>query len=81
MASWYDFAVAIAEEATVRGLLAGVVDVLPIATEDYPTPARRPKNSRLDCSRLRDTFSVALAPWEEALAEALAEHARLSGAG
>jgi dTDP-4-dehydrorhamnose reductase len=43
--------------------------VVAIRTEDYPAPARRPRNSRLDCSRLRTDFGVALASWEEGLAE------------
>ena len=47
-ASWYDFAVAIQEEALALGLLARAVPVLPIATGDYPTPARRPSYSILD---------------------------------
>jgi dTDP-4-dehydrorhamnose reductase len=46
--SWYDFAVAISEEALAAGLLSRAVPVLPIRTEDYPTPARRPAWSVLD---------------------------------
>jgi len=49
-ASWYDFAVAIAEEAAVLQLLTQPVSVLPIGTADYPTPARRPPYSLLDCT-------------------------------
>jgi len=49
-ASWYDFAVAIQEEALVLGLLARAVPVVPIATSDFPTPARRPSYSVLDKS-------------------------------
>lgn len=48
VASWYDFAVAIQEEALKLGLLSRQVPVLPIATSDYPTPARRPAYSVLD---------------------------------
>ncbi|WP_448586841.1 dTDP-4-dehydrorhamnose reductase [Thermaurantiacus sp.] len=48
VASWYDFAVAIAEEAHARGLLPREVAVRPIRTIDYPTPARRPAWSVLD---------------------------------
>lgn len=48
VASWYDFAVAIAEEGTALGLLPSGIAVTPIATEDYPTPARRPAYSVLD---------------------------------
>lgn len=49
-ASWYDFALAIQEEALAIGLLTRRVPVLPIATSDYPTPARRPSYSVLDKS-------------------------------
>ena len=48
VASWYDFAVAIQEEALALGLLDTAVPVLPIATADYPTPAMRPAYSVLD---------------------------------
>ncbi|WP_328592275.1 dTDP-4-dehydrorhamnose reductase [Parahaliea maris] len=48
--SWYDFAVAIAEEGLSRGLLPHPVDVQPIPAADYPTPARRPAYSVLDKS-------------------------------
>lgn len=48
--SWYDFAVAIAEEGLGRGLLSRPVEVLPIPAADYPTPARRPAYSVLDQS-------------------------------
>jgi len=50
VASWYDFAVAIQEEAFAAGLLARMVPVVPIRTSDYPTPARRPAMSVLDKS-------------------------------
>ncbi len=48
VASWYDFAVAIAEEATALGAAAKPSSVTPIATSEYPTPARRPRFSVLD---------------------------------
>lgn len=54
-ASWYDFAVAIQEEALVVGLLDKAVPVIPIATADFPTPAVRPSYSVLDKS---STFAV-----------------------
>jgi dTDP-4-dehydrorhamnose reductase len=47
-ASWYDFAVAIAEEGAELGLVSPGVTVTPITTSDYPTPARRPSYSVLD---------------------------------
>ena len=46
--SWYDFAVAIQDEAVQLGLLDRCVPIIPIATADYPTPARRPAWSVLD---------------------------------
>jgi dTDP-4-dehydrorhamnose reductase len=52
VASWYDFAVAIAEEAADRGLLSSEAVVIPIATQEYPTAARRPQYSVLDKSSL-----------------------------
>ena len=51
VASWYDFAVAISEEAAALGLLDRPVPVRPIRTEDYPTPARRPAYAVLDKTR------------------------------
>jgi len=48
VASWYDFAVAIHDEALRLGLLTRATKVLPITTKDYPTPARRPAYGLLD---------------------------------
>lgn len=50
VASWYDFAVAIAEEGLAAGLLSREVTVKPIQTKDYPTPAKRPGYSVLEKS-------------------------------
>jgi len=50
VASWYDFAIAIEEEARDLGLLDHPVRIVPIATRDYPTPAPRPAYSVLDKS-------------------------------
>jgi dTDP-4-dehydrorhamnose reductase len=51
VASWYDFACAIQEEALAVGLLKKPVPILPIPTSDYPTPAKRPLFSILDKSQ------------------------------
>lgn len=59
VASWYDFAVAIAEEAAQRKLVPADVAVKPIATEEFPTAARRPRMSLLDC---RSTIAATSAP-------------------
>ncbi|WP_019832290.1 dTDP-4-dehydrorhamnose reductase [Sphingomonas sp. PR090111-T3T-6A] len=55
VASWYDFAVAIQEEALALGLLPTAVPIVPIATADFPTPATRPAYSVLD---KRDTYAA-----------------------
>ncbi|MEZ6001569.1 dTDP-4-dehydrorhamnose reductase [Hyphomonas sp.] len=50
------------------GRLGGpVADVVPILTVDYPTPAQRPLNARLDMTSTRDTFRIDLPPWTEGL--------------
>jgi len=72
VASWYDFAVAISEEAAAIGLLSAQVEVLPIATEQYPTPARRPSYSVLDKSSL-STLEVPLVHWRANLRRVLRE--------
>jgi dTDP-4-dehydrorhamnose reductase len=41
--------------------------IKPIATADYPTPAKRPANSRLDASKFRNTFGLELPPWQAGL--------------
>jgi dTDP-4-dehydrorhamnose reductase len=64
--SWCGFARAILTRAGIA------TPVVPIRTEEYPTPARRPRNSRLDCSRLRAEHGVALAGWEAGLEEVIA---------
>ena len=45
--------------------------ILPIATSDYPLPARRPLNSRLDCTKLAQTFGLSLPDWRTALTSTL----------
>lgn len=66
IASWYDFAVAIAEEGARLGLVAPSVTVTPIATEEYPTAARRPSYSVLD-KRSLAPFGLAPTHWRKRL--------------
>ena len=63
---------AIQEEAQTRGLLDRAVPIAPIRTEDYPTPARRPAYSVLDCAALTALRGRPLKPWRAALADFLA---------
>lgn len=72
VASWYDFAVAIAEEAREAGLLAREVRVIPIPTDDYPTPARRPAFSVLDKASCWKLLSTPSRHWRAELRDALA---------
>jgi dTDP-4-dehydrorhamnose reductase len=72
VASWYDFAVAIAEEAAGRGLLPSDVSVTPIATEEYPTPARRPAYSVLDKRTLASLGTMPV-HWRASLRAVLGE--------
>jgi len=63
--SWYGFACAIFEEAAKLGYTAP--EVQSINTADWPTPTRRPPDSRLDCTSLTLTFGVTLPQWRASL--------------
>jgi dTDP-4-dehydrorhamnose reductase len=76
VASWYDFAQAIAEEATEAGLLKRKVTVVPIRTVDYPTQARRPAYSVLDCSATWAALGAPPPHWRAALREVIATLAK-----
>lgn len=74
-ASWNDFARVIVETARAHPSLGVSLDpacVERITTADYPTPARRPANSRLDCSRLEQDFGVTLPGYRAYLERMLA---------
>ncbi len=72
-ASWYDFAVAIQEEALALGLLGRAVPIIPIVSTDYPTPATRPAYSVLDKSRSWEDLGLVAPHWRAALREMLVE--------
>jgi dTDP-4-dehydrorhamnose reductase len=67
--TWHGFATAIFEAAARRGQKAP--QVTPITTADYPTRARRPANSRLDCSRAAAVLGVQAADWRQGLERCL----------
>ncbi|PLY16396.1 MAG: dTDP-4-dehydrorhamnose reductase [Sedimenticola sp.] len=73
VASWYDFAVAIHEEASALGLLPKPCVVKPIRTEDYPTPAARPAYSVLDKTPTWQALGLEGEHWRSALRKMLAE--------
>ncbi|MEZ5333463.1 MAG: dTDP-4-dehydrorhamnose reductase [Thermoanaerobaculia bacterium] len=71
-ASWYDLACATQQEASERGLLESPVDIAPIATDDYPTPARRPAYSVLDAAATRSELHLPASWWRSSLGRMLA---------
>lgn len=78
VASWYDFAVAIREEALALGLLDRAAGVTPIATADYPTPARRPAIAILDKASGWATAGITPVHWREGLRRALMQRKSMS---
>ncbi|WP_252258987.1 dTDP-4-dehydrorhamnose reductase [Erythrobacter aurantius] len=77
VASWYDFAVAIAEEAHALGLIDRIPRINPITTADYPTPAQRPAFSLLDCRETRALLGSAPVHWRTNLRTMLKEEKAL----
>ncbi|MFT3848054.1 MAG: dTDP-4-dehydrorhamnose reductase [Propionivibrio sp.] len=73
--SWHGYAQFVIERAQALGqiLKAGPADILPISTADYPTPAKRPLNSRLDTTKLQTTFGLNLPDWRIAMTRMLDE--------
>ena len=69
--TWHGFAEAIVQMAAP--VLGKTIPVIPITTAGYPTPARRPANSVLDCSRIREKFDIQPRPWRDSLKEVVTE--------
>jgi dTDP-4-dehydrorhamnose reductase len=69
--SWYGFAEAIFELTTIKGALKPKLNAIP--TADYPTPAKRPTNSRLNTDKLKQHFNLQLPHWKQSLVLALAD--------
>lgn len=67
--SWYGFALAIQEEALKQGLLTKKIPIKGIPTTSYPTPAKRPKYSVLDCSTSQQILTSEA--WQDQLAQCL----------
>jgi dTDP-4-dehydrorhamnose reductase len=64
--SWHGLAEAVFTAAEAHGLRRPTVE--PITTADWPTPVRRPPDSRLDCSRLAEVFGLRLPDWQDSVA-------------
>lgn len=76
--SWADFAGEIFRQAVKKSMIPHTPAVSAIGTEQYPTPAKRPANSRLDCSKIKDVFGIEPDDWRKSLGEMLDE---IKGAG
>lgn len=76
-ASWYDLAVAVSEEASAMGLLDQPAEVVPITTEEYPTPAQRPRFSVLDTRSTVEATGLVPRHWRVWLRLVLGEVARV----
>lgn len=69
--SWHGFAEEIFRQARELGFPLALQKLLPISTAEYPTPAKRPLNSRLDQSKLKNNLGIALPPWQDSLNQVL----------
>lgn len=69
--TWYDFAREIFKQAFELGILNKQVTVNPITTAEYPTAAKRPENSMLDCSKIKTTFGIDMPEWKTGLKQVL----------
>lgn len=73
--SWHGYAQHVIEFARSAGhpIKVASANIAPVPTSAFPTPARRPANSRLDTSKLRNTFGLTLPPWESGVERMLSE--------
>lgn len=64
----------LAREVFAQSKAAGgpSAEAVPISTADYPTPAARPANSRLDCGKAGDAFGIAMPPWQDGVKDCVA---------
>jgi dTDP-4-dehydrorhamnose reductase len=69
--TWHGFASAIIDGLRARGVSLAVKDLVTIEARDFPAKAARPRNSRLDMTRLQNVFGVRMPPWQNALAHEL----------
>ncbi len=75
--NWYEFANRIVSLGLEYGVLTRPVHISPIPTSDFPTPAKRPRNSRLECGKISKTFGITPRNWQEELEtviKAIAQH-------
>ncbi len=74
--TWYDYARFVIEWARAKGVAIKVESgaISPVPTTEYPTPARRPLNSRLNTTKLQQAFNLTLPDWQSGVERMLTEH-------
>lgn len=65
--SWFEFAQTIFEQAKEKSVLENIPNLTSITTEQYPTPAKRPANSRLNLDKIKQAFDIEPSDWQSAL--------------
>lgn len=71
--SWYDYALFVIGLASANGVVHKVQCIEAVRSSAYPTPARRPKNSRLDTRKLCECFGLYMPPWQDGVSRMLKE--------
>jgi len=72
-ASWYDFAIAIGDAGVAAGIIDQSAKVVPIRSSEYPTPAKRPGYSLLDCTSTRVALELESNHWQKELSKVIAK--------
>jgi len=72
-ASWYDFAIAIGDTGVAAGIIDQSAKVVPITSSEYPTPAKRPGYSLLDCTATRIALELETNHWQKELSKVIAK--------
>lgn len=73
VASWYDFAIAIGDAGVAAGIIDQSAEVVPIKSSEYPTPAKRPGYSLLDCTATRVALELETNHWQKELSKVIAK--------
>lgn len=76
--TWYDYSVMLFELANKMGMKLKVEEVIPVASSNYITVAKRPSNSRLSTNKIHDNFNLSLPTWEIGVERLLLELTELS---
>jgi dTDP-4-dehydrorhamnose reductase len=74
-ASWYDYATFVIDFARQAGipLTVATKSILPVPSREFPSPAQRPHNSRMDTAKIKQAFGLVLPTWQTGVARMLTE--------